>query len=121
MRVRFNGAEGFDRPISQGSGALRVGTEYVVLEIFAQADGANEFRIQFSDVELPALFDSRLFEVTSGQIPSSWHIVRNRYGSLTFGPREWQEQGFWEAFMDHEQWAIDLYEVGRSKSLDASA
>jgi hypothetical protein len=121
MKVRFKGAEGFDRPISQGSGALRVGMEYPVLEILALAGDANKFRIQFSDVELPALFDSRLFEVTSGRIPPSWHIVRNRYGSLTFGPREWQEQGFWESFMDHELWAIDLYEVGRSKSLDKSA
>ena len=91
--------------------------EYPVLEIFAQADGANKFRIHFSDIELPSLFDSRLFEIASDRIPRDWRVTRNWGGSLTFGPEEWNQPGFWEAFMDHEDWAVQLYEVGRAKSL----
>jgi hypothetical protein len=120
MRARFMGANGFGQCFSQGSTSLRVGAEYSILEIFAQADGANKFRIHFSDVELPSLFDSRLFEITSDQIPRSWRVSVNWGGSLIFGPEEWHRQGFWEAFMDHESWAVQLYEAGRAQSLDDS-
>jgi hypothetical protein len=120
MMVRFVGGDGLDQRISQGSRALRVGMEYCVLEIFAQADGANKFRIHFSNIELPSLFDSRLFEISSDRIPRSWRVVRNGSGSLTFGPEDWIQPGFWEAFMDHEEWAVRLYEIGRAESLNES-
>ncbi|MFF9185095.1 hypothetical protein [Streptomyces misionensis] len=112
------GSDGFDQRISQGSDCLREGVEYAVLEIFAQADGSNKLRIEFSDLELPSLFDSRMFEVSSGEIPKSWCITANRNGSLSIGPADWvRRPGFWEAFMDREAWALELYAEGRSKSL----
>lgn len=114
----FIGTGDFEPRISQGAGSLREGGEYSVLEIFAQADGANKFRIEFSELELPALFDSRLFEISSDEIPRDWCVSRNWNGSLTFGPEEWTRPDFWEAFMDHEEWAIELYSSGRSKSLE---
>ncbi|QFZ18539.1 hypothetical protein [Saccharothrix syringae] len=117
MKVRFTGSDGFERRVSQGAASLREGAEYVVLEIFAQADGANKFRIEYSDSELPALFDSRLFEVSSDEIPKGWTITRNWNGSLTLGPKEWARPEFWEAFIDHQSWAVELYAVGRSKAL----
>lgn len=118
MRVRFIGSAGFEQRILQGSDSLREGAEYAVLEVFTQADGANKFRIEFSESELPSLFDSRLFEVSSGAIPKGWVIAQNWNGSLTLGPTEWARPEFWEAFMDHREWAIELYYAGRSKSLE---
>jgi hypothetical protein len=117
MRVRFMGSTGMDRRVSQGSDCLRQGEEYTVLEIFCQVDGANKFRIEVSPSELPALFDSRLFEVSSDMVPTGWRIDRSPHGSLTIGPGEWSSPGFWEAFMDREEWAMDLYLSGRGKSL----
>jgi hypothetical protein len=116
MMVIFTGGDGLGRRISQGAEALRTGKEYRVLEIFSQSDGANKFRIEFSDIELPSLFDSRLFEISSHRIPECWRVVENGSGSLTFGPEEWSRSGFWEAFMDHEDWAMRLYEAGRDRS-----
>jgi hypothetical protein len=116
MMVIFTGGDGFGQRVSQGAGALRRGKEYRVLEIFSQSDGANKFRIEFSDIELPSLFDSRLFEISSHRIPRYWRVMGNENGSLTFGPKEWNKSGFWEAFMDHEDWAVRLYEAGRDRS-----
>ncbi len=45
MRVTFKGSEVADQRIFQGSGSLQVGMDYLVLEIFAQADGANKFAL----------------------------------------------------------------------------
>jgi len=117
MKVRFKGVGDLEQRVSQGANSLQEGTEYHVLEIFAQADGANKFRIEFSKRELPSLFDSRLFEISSGEIPNGWCVSRSRSGSLILGPEEWLRPGFWEAYVDHERWALDLYLVGRSKSL----
>ncbi|WP_322763146.1 hypothetical protein [Frankia sp. Cr2] len=120
MMVRFKGAGGCDQRTSQGSGSLKIEFEYPVLEIYAQADGANKFRIEFSERELPSLFDSRLFDVSSGLIPEAWRVTREWDGSLTFGPEEWSMNSFWEAFMDREDWAVELYKIGRTKSLERS-
>lgn len=118
MKVRFMGSNGFDQRVSQGSDCLQEGVEYAVLEIFAQADGANKLRIEFSDRELPSLFDSRLFKVSSDEVPKNWCIANNWNGSLIMGPAEWvRRPGFWEAFMNRETWALELYVEGRSKSL----
>jgi hypothetical protein len=108
----------FERRISDGAVLLRAGGEYSVLQIFAQADGANKLRIEYSALEHPGLFDSRLFEISSDEIPRGWRVSRNWNGSLTFGPEEWTQPNFWEAFMNDEEWAIELYSSGRSKSLD---
>ncbi|RLU99299.1 hypothetical protein CTZ27_15255 [Streptomyces griseocarneus] len=86
---------------------------YVVLETHCQRGGANYFRIEFHKDELPALFDSRLFEVVDPRIHSSWTISIEWDGSLTMAPASWQAAGFWECLMDHSPHAIDVYEASR--------
>lgn len=120
MRVRFTGVAGFDQRISRGASRLRDGREYVVLEVFTQVDDANFFRIETSEDLAPGLYDSRLFEVISDRIPNSWKMHREPSGSLTIGPSEWNEQGFWEAFMDDEEWAVVIYRAGRKMTLEDS-
>lgn len=55
----------------QGIDALSVGHEYAVLEISSLADRPSYFRIEVVNGEPPALFDVRLFEVTSPAIPQT--------------------------------------------------
>ena len=120
MRVRYEGPGNFDQRVLQGTRSLVAGHEYFVLEVYAQSDGSNFFRIEYSDMELPPLVDSRLFAIVSSVIPETWSIASTVDGSLTLGPREWNSPGFWEAFMDHEPWADDLYSATRSTIFDNS-
>ncbi len=117
MIVKFKGSDGLDERISQGSMELRQGMEYRVIQIYTRAGGAIEYRIHYSDIELPALFDSRLFEIVSGRIPRGWQVSRRWSHILVFGPEEWHRPGFWEAFMDHEEWAVEIYDAERLKML----
>lgn len=119
MKVRFKGAGTYTRPITQGADCLREGHEYHVVEVHATADGRNMFRIEVSSDELPPLFDSRLFEVTNGSIPSHWVVSVGVQGDITVGPAEWETTpGFWDAFIDGEPWAATLYRSERDKSFD---
>jgi hypothetical protein len=119
MKVRYEGASDFEQRILQGSRSLTVGDEYTVLEVYAQSDGANFFRIEYSEKENPSLLDSRLFQIVSSRIPEFWCITSVADGSLTMGPSEWNVPGFWEAFMEHEEWAIDVYRSIRSKVVES--
>lgn len=117
MRVRFKGTGEYSVPITQGADSLREGRQYPVLEVFATADGRNMFRVEVFRGELPPLFDSRLFEVIDGGIPSHWTISAGLQGDITLGPAEWETPGFWDAFIDGAPWAADLYQSEKDKSL----
>ncbi|MFF8639006.1 hypothetical protein ACF052_33000 [Streptomyces pilosus] len=118
MKVLFRGVGAYDRPIAQGADALREGHEYVVLEVFAAADGRNMFRVEVSSDELPPLFDSRLFEVTDGSIPACWCLFVGMRGDIVMGPEEWETNpDFWDSYIDGEPWAVALYQSGKEKSL----
>jgi hypothetical protein len=75
------------------------------------------FRIEVFHDELPPLFDSRLFEVSDGTVPSHWAVSAGVQGDITLGPTEWETPGFWDAFIDGEPWAAALYHSERNKSL----
>jgi hypothetical protein len=121
MRVRFiGGNDSFDQRVLQGADALARGREYVVLEVFAQADGANYFRIEYSKRELPPIFDSRLFEVTSSSIPRCWGLYIVGDGSVAIRPAGWSTPGFWESLMDRDEWAIELYSSVRDDVFENS-
>ncbi|MFB7894827.1 hypothetical protein ACFC1B_00650 [Streptomyces xiamenensis] len=115
VKVKFKGFAQFEPRISQGADSLVKGREYPVLEMFSQADGQNYFRIEYSENEIPALFDSRLFEMTDARIPSSWSPVLEWDGSVVLQPIAWSMSGFWEAFTDHDQWAVEIYRVERDR------
>lgn len=120
MKVAFKGDEGLDQRIRHGSHLLRQGVEYVVLEIFCQVNGSNKFRIECADDEVPPLFDSRLFEVLDSSCASSWRLTIEWDGSLTLGPPAWAAAGFWEAVMDEEDQALEVYRRERDRILGES-
>ncbi|MFE0422019.1 hypothetical protein [Streptomyces sp. NPDC058953] len=115
MKVKFRGVEGLDRRVRQGAAMLRGGIEYIVLEIFCQADGVNYFRVEFSDEEIPPLFDSRLFDLVDADHPACWGLQLEPDGSLTWGPPAWNAPGFWDALMEHEDVARRIYREERSR------
>lgn len=117
MRVRFKGIANYSPPITQGAECLQEGRDYPVLEVFATSDGRNMFRVEVFRGEIPPLFDSRLFEVTDGRVPSHWAVSTGAQGDITLGPAKWETPGFWDAFIDGEPWAVDLYQCEKNKSV----
>lgn len=118
MRVKYAGRrpEGVSR---QGVDALSVGRDYAVLEISSLADRPSYFRIEVVDGEPPALFDVRLFDVTSPIIPPNWMCSLDESGLLTIGPKAWRESDFWEAYLERREWAVTVYERERKAILSA--
>ncbi len=93
----------------QGVDALKMGREYVVLEVFVPHSRDPLFRIEFIEGEDPALFDSRAFRVTSTTLPSTWHYFHFDSGSFALRPKQWGQPGFWEAYYEHTPWATETY------------
>ncbi|WP_158713084.1 hypothetical protein [Streptomyces sp. NRRL S-1813] len=91
------------------------GKEYSVLEVYAQSDGQNYVRIESIPQQLPGLFDTRLFEVSQTEIPSTWNTFIDAHGGISICPSPWLVPGFWESLMDGEGWAVDCYEREKSK------
>ncbi|NJQ02477.1 hypothetical protein [Streptomyces zingiberis] len=88
--------------------SLRPGVEYPVLEVYAEMNGDNFFRVE-SGSGNPAMFGSRFFEVQSRRMPECWILRIIEPGSVLIQPAAWSRQGFWESFFDGEQNARDLY------------
>ncbi|MBW1596836.1 hypothetical protein [Streptomyces sp. JJ38] len=117
MKVRFVGVEGVDPSARQGSHVLRPDRDYVVLGIECQSDGPNYFRIETTRGEWPPLLDSRLFEVTDAQVSAIWTARIGWEGSVSLQPEEWQREGFWEDFTNHDLRAAESYDRYRDHLL----
>ncbi|WP_059011876.1 hypothetical protein [Streptomyces specialis] len=115
--MKFTRSEGLEPRAFQGATALRPGAEYIVLEIFSQHNGDTSFRIEYSPYESCAIFDSRLFTITSPTIPPSWIYSQLESGSFSLCPEPWSHLGFWEAFYDRESEAVAVYEAEKQKVL----
>lgn len=121
LRARFVNPESADKGMLQGAGSLKEGREYVVLEVFIPEGKSPLFRVEFIDGEDSALFDSRLFAVTSHEIPPSWKYFQLETGSVSLCPDAWNQVGFWEEFYDRKRAACEIYEAERRRILAHSA
>ncbi|GAA3188420.1 MULTISPECIES: hypothetical protein [Streptomyces] len=115
MKIRFTGTLPDHPEANRGANSLKAGTEYEVLETYATADGPNYFRVESFPGRLPALFDSRLFEITDPETPATWRASLSPYGSFSMSPPAWSAPGFWEALMDAEEWAVSQYREEKAK------
>ncbi|MFE2180125.1 hypothetical protein [Streptomyces sp. NPDC059455] len=104
----------------QGTDTLKEEREYIVLEIFTPYGRSALFRIEFAESENPALFDSRVFTVTSTALPPTWRYANYETGSFTLCPEPWSRPGFWESYYDHEPSALEVYESEKQKIITAS-
>lgn len=96
---------------------LRSDVEHVVLEIWADHQGENFYRIEPRDGGAPALHNVSNFEVTVNHLPSFWVVQMYGDGSLAICPQGWTAQGFWEAYFDREEWAVQEYRRWRDEML----
>ncbi|MFI8236316.1 hypothetical protein ACIF83_03485 [Streptomyces sp. NPDC085866] len=116
MLVRFMAQRAAKAEV-QGIDALREDVEYVVLEVFAPHGKSALFRLEFTEGEDPALFDSRAFTVISSSIPPSWRYFQFESGSFALRPEPWGRPGFWEAYYDRDRRALETYESEKSRIL----
>ncbi|WP_405856959.1 hypothetical protein OG407_09830 [Streptomyces sp. NBC_01515] len=121
MQVRFVGPGDLGVPALRGASALKVGSHYHVIEIYARRGGSVEYRIEYSIDEIPALFDSRMFKVISSRIPGDWCVTEVGVDLLVFGSGKLRNADFWEAFMDKEPWTAPLYMEARLSAMDDGA
>jgi hypothetical protein len=88
---------------------LRVGHEYVVLELFGRGSSLK-YRVVGNDRLTPALHDSNLFEMTDRAVPSGWTFQLSD-NEWVLGPKEWSSTGFWTAFFDGDKSARHLFRL----------
>lgn len=94
---------------------LRVGDEYSVLEILLGPTGQIQFRIEGRPPsDIPALHDSRFFEVADPAIPSGWAVELLAEGGCIMGPAAWQVAGFWEDYFSGVPAAVAVFRDVRS-------
>jgi len=119
MRVRMATEITLEPTALQGISALTEGYEYAVLEISARFKGATTFRVEFTEAEFrqSALFDSRVFTITSHSLPSNWRYFQLDSGSFSLCPESWNAPGFWEAYYDGDPRAVAVYEEERAAIL----
>ncbi|AVT39613.1 hypothetical protein C6W10_27790 [Plantactinospora sp. BB1] len=87
------------------------------MELSVQSGHFAYFRIEVVPNEAPPLFDIRLFEVLDAEIAPGW-VARQNDGVLTLGPSSWGVSGFWEAYLDRQDWAIRDYLYERNKLME---
>jgi len=89
-------------------GWLRVGQDYIVLEVF----GAGEivkFRVLSTSNGTPALHAAQQFSIIDPMIPRNWIFVSYPDNGWSIGPQLWEESGFWESYFNDENWARKLF------------
>lgn len=97
------------RAIEEYSPWVRIGGEYLVLEISAAPNGHVSLRIHLEE-GAPGLWDSTMFETTDVAIPSNWVAKVSRQGGVDLGPERWLEPGFWERYFDREPEAVAVFD-----------
>lgn len=96
-----------------------VGKTYVVLAISMTPDQPVRFRLIGDDAGTPVLFDSRMFELVSDEIPSSWRVDLVADGFVEMAPSSWLRQGFWDDYFDVDPAARREFEAEATAMLSA--
>lgn len=95
---------------------LTLGRIYHVMTILIGSDGKRSYRVISSQPEgewpQMAYHAEECFEVVSKLIPSNWREIRLGE-SVDIAPAAWQEDGFMEAFYDHEPSTYPIFERER--------
>ena len=77
--------------------ALRVGTDYLVLELHCGSPAM--YRI-LDDENDPTLWPADCFQIVDGTLARSWTVRALAGGSLILAPRRWQHPEFWEGVLE---------------------
>ncbi len=91
---------------------LTVGNEYVVHLIDVRPGNGALIAI-VDDQGGSGMWPFEMFEVVSGQIPSSWIAASDSAGFLALEPAAWAVDGFWWNL--HENTTAELIEIHRTE------
>lgn len=101
---------------------LTIGKEYIVLGIYTDSLGGQEYQIISDDNdEVPILINVSQFRITCNRIPKCWRVGIDLNGKLYFAPEEWMRDRFWEDLYDEEQEAIETYQSIRDEIIEESS
>ncbi|HVX46631.1 MAG TPA: hypothetical protein VHC49_22250 [Mycobacteriales bacterium] len=110
MRVRcvkiINPSTGREDPASSW---VRVGREYVVIEISTAPGRAVDLRI-LTDDGTPSYWSAEMFETVSNVIPSNWAAQVRPGGTTVLTAGAWLRPGFWEDYFDFVPDAVAAYD-----------
>lgn len=95
--------------VDASSAWVRVGDEYVVLEMMSSTGRKFSLRILHAD-NSTGIWESEMFVGTDPSIPSNWVARISEGGGLRMGPQRWLEPGFWDQYFDDEPAAAEAYE-----------
>jgi len=93
---------------AERSDSIRIGEEYVVIEIVASPGRYIDLRL-YPFEGAPGLWSSEMFETTDDSIPTNWTAVVSDAGFLTIRPERWRV-GFWERYFDDEPEATAIFD-----------
>jgi hypothetical protein len=88
---------------------IQVGKEYVVISVMAVPERSPQLLI-ITDNGTPGWWDSSQFVTMSSRIPSKWVAVVSEGGVIEIAPKPWLEPGFWEAYFDRDQRAVETFD-----------
>lgn len=108
MRVTCTSNQTSDRNLQ-----ITMGRAYDVAQVvFENPAGVILMRLRGDDDEVPGLYESCCFEMTDPKVPSHWVFLQHPIsGSYCLGPESFTEPGFWEAFFDGAQTALDVFQT----------
>lgn len=116
MRVRCVGIVNTrDEPVEY-SRSLRIGEEYVVLEISATLGQRIDVRIT-SDDDTYSLWPIEIFEVVRPSLPSNW-VAKIEGKRLRICPESWSRPGFWEDYFNGDRDAVGQFEAERNRIIE---
>ncbi len=95
---------------------LTLGRTYHVLSMWINKDGKRSYGIAcgYREGEWPQIgsHQQECFEVVSDVVPSNWRI-KIFQETIDMSPAAWQEEGFYEAFCDHDPTTYSIFEHER--------
>lgn len=98
---------------------VHVGGQYVVLEMYSDAE-VYYVRILGDDGESPgALWDPSMFETVDPRIPTCWTMTLED-GMLRAAPSRWHRAGFWNDYFNRVPQAVADFEEGQAATLAES-
>jgi hypothetical protein len=107
----------FKNEFEQESYSLTIGKEYVVLEVSISPNHSVYFRLICDNDGMPALFDSKQFDITSNKISSEWIVRSGNMDCIKFSSPFWTTE-FWDNLYDGDNEALEVYKRVAKRIVD---
>ncbi len=117
MKVRCVRLLNSDGHEESDSSWISIGDIYNVITVSITENGVRSYGIVCKTIDgnwaNMALIRAECFDVISVIVPSNWSIKIYPNSSITFGPRAWLEDSFYERFYDRDPDVYPIFERER--------